>query len=103
MMICVVVLPSYFGSITLIIGVPNSCRGDSQERRYLIITLVLPSDCFFLLFYFYYLLVHVGEITQGSNFYSTLVLPSLNRKTRIMAYRLLNSCRGDSQERRMKS
>jgi len=41
---------------------------------------------------------HVGEITQGSFNFNTLVLPSLNRSMcSFWLYRFVISCRGDSQ------
>jgi len=92
---CNVIRPYCNG--TLILG---SCWGDSQERRYVICVVVLPS--FFWGIVFLLLFIHVGEITQvGVLNYSTLVLPSLNRiLTRVLSDWSLITVGENTQERR---
>jgi len=45
----------------------------------MISVVVLPSSVFVFILFVFLCLFHVGEITQGSIFITTLVLPSLNR------------------------
>jgi len=78
-MLCVVVLPSLSESDLLVGDVRISrWRGDSQGRSNYFNSRSPLSEP--VLFFFYcFCFIRVGEITQGSTFILTLVLPSLNR------------------------
>ena len=76
-----------------------SCRGDSQERRCNLSTLILPSLNRNVFVVLRVVISRCRGDYTGSIIVNTLVLPSLNRFRFIMPVVLFNSCRGDSQER----
>jgi len=80
----------------------HSCRGDSQERRYLFQLSFSPLWTGFSCFCFYLFFVSRcrGDSQDGVLCY-TLVLPSLKPEScQVTKHATQIQCRGDSQERR---